>query len=223
MLENKVNDFEKQIIVMDNQIKELNSRLNKADSDIKNVGLQQYRSDKEIHEMEKQISQIETNIKALKGTINPAHRPPKEIELSEITSRIEKGMSARTVASILGVTTNTITSRLEEAGYHYFRGKWSKESHNPYILKVGTLHKSLMTDAPKFVSSDRKFKFKRHVDIVQGDTEETQLIVKSSNEILEYWEAPVVQSDEILQRCYTLIEERKANALKRLQILAKGW
>jgi hypothetical protein len=76
-------------------------------------------------------------------------------------------MSARSIATRLGASVNTVTSRLEEAGYNYILGEWKNESKARHILKVGTLHLDLLDHNDKYEFNGRFYKIKDLVDIPQ--------------------------------------------------------
>jgi hypothetical protein len=99
-----------------------------------------------LEDIEKQIKEINQTIKTFTGTINPPHRPLKDIDVSGIIELVESGVSARVVAKRLGVTTNTVTTRLEKAEYGYINGKWRPKKTNLDLDRIKEIIKKIQNN-----------------------------------------------------------------------------
>lgn len=89
-----------------------------------------------LDKIESTLSDIQNKLRNLEGVSNPPYRPPKPIEINEIIKLIESGKSARAIATIFRVTPNTITNRLEDAGYVYERGRWKARGPMTHLNRI---------------------------------------------------------------------------------------
>lgn len=89
-----------------------------------------------LGKIENTLDDIQNTLRKLEGVANPPNRPPKPIEINEIITLVESGKSARTIATMLKVTPNTITSRLEDAGYIYERGRWKARGPETHLNRI---------------------------------------------------------------------------------------